>query len=90
MTGSAREFSFGLVSAFVHGESSIPVSMINTTEEQVLDLAMVAAALLRCWAGETGIPAEVLLADLAIGQVIEEQNRGTPSPKEKESHEPRN
>lgn len=34
---------------------------------QILDIATIAAVFLRCWATESGIPAEVLIADVIKG-----------------------
>lgn len=73
------------MSIWVLQEQELPVSMLpdNLTDahEQIVDLALVAASLLSCWAREAKLPPEVLLRDLAVGQAIERTtspNKGEP------------
>lgn len=73
---SLRDNSFLYISAFALEERELPVAYLPDDPEvlkaQILDLSLVAASLLRCWAKEAGIPHQVLLCDLAVGQAQEE------------------
>jgi len=74
-----RERSFLLISTWMHSEAAVTTETVTPEEEchdQIRDLGLVAASLLRCWAKEAGIPPHILLTDLALGQALEE----TPSP----------
>ena len=69
-----------LISTWMHSETDVTTETEvpdGECHDQIRDLGLVAASLLRCWAKEAGIPPHVLLADLALGQVMEEE---TPSP----------
>lgn len=66
-----------LVSAWVHDEPHVPISYLGDnvdpqSADLVVDLSLIAAALLRCWANEVGVPPTELLAALAIGQALDE------------------
>ena len=48
--------------------------LLDSYEDNLMlnrEIALVAAALLRCWAGEISVPPKVLLADIALGQALD-------------------
>ena len=66
-----RRRSIALISSWVHDEAAVPTELVNDPALSV-DLALLAAAFLRCWANEAGIPPQVLLADIALGEALEQ------------------
>lgn len=65
-----REAALALISSWIHDEPHVPADMASDPALAV-DLALLAAAFLRCWAAETGIPPTTLLADIALGQALD-------------------
>lgn len=70
-----RGLSLAIIAAWLLEEPTLPSGAIPDGQEAVtalaVDLGLVAAAFLRCWALENGIPAEELLSDIALGQALD-------------------
>lgn len=63
-----------MISAWLHDEPEVARTYVTETvdtHEQIADLSLISAALVRCWAGTIGCTPEELLTDLAIGQALE-------------------
>lgn len=76
---TTRERTIGLVSAFIHNDHGATGHFLPYTkhqsEQQALDLALVAAALLINWSNEAGIDPKDLLSDIALGQALDATTR---------------
>ena len=70
-----RELSLAIIAAWLYEEPVLPHGVMPDGEEAVttlaVDLGLVAAAFLRCWALESRVPAEELLSDIALGQALD-------------------
>jgi len=61
-----------MVSAWVHEDPETAQAIaLEKHPDQALDLALLGAAFLRCWAEAAGIPPHTLLSDIALGQALD-------------------
>lgn len=72
----ASPTAIAVVSSWIHEEPHLPQPFLPTDaaglEELVNDLGVLAAALVRCWAIESGLSAEALLEIIAHGIAVGE------------------
>jgi hypothetical protein len=74
-----RQRALAIISAWALGTDTLPEGILPDSIpdliELSLDLGLVAAAFLHCWAGATEIPIPTLLSDIALGQALDQFTR---------------
>lgn len=78
---ATRERSLVIVSAWTLDTGVIPAEVMPKTRKElqalVLDIGLVAAAVIHAWAGEVDADPHQLLSEIAIGQAILDVTRDT-------------